>query len=43
MQLRGWASYSMVLRYGHLAKAAEKVTNFSHTNPHTGKQPKLFM
>jgi hypothetical protein len=38
----------MVLRYGHLAldhlaAAAEKVTIFSHTNPHTGKQPKLFI
>jgi hypothetical protein len=35
MQLGGWANYSMVLRYGHLApdhlaKAAEKVANFSH-------------
>jgi hypothetical protein len=35
----------MVLRYGHLApdhlaEAAEKVTNFSHKNRHTGKQLK---
>jgi integrase len=46
MQLGGWASYSMVLRYGHLApdhlaEAAEKVRNFSHNNRHTGKQEKI--
>jgi len=45
MQLGGWTSYSMVLRYGHLApdhlaEAAEKVTNFSHKNRHTGNQAK---
>jgi integrase len=38
MRLGGWASYSMVLRYGHLApdhlaEAAEKVATFSHKKP----------
>jgi integrase len=40
MQLGGWASYSMVLRYAHLAPdhlalAAEKVAKASHKNRHT--------
>lgn len=42
MQLGGWASYSMVLRYAHLApdhlaEAAEKVAKTSHKNRHTKK------
>ena len=42
MQLGGWASYSMVLRYAHLApdhlaSAAQKVADFSHKNRHTKK------
>jgi len=45
MQLGGWSSYSMVLRYAHLApdhlaEAAEKIAKTSHKNRHTGKQRK---
>ncbi|MGA2564624.1 MAG: tyrosine-type recombinase/integrase [Steroidobacteraceae bacterium] len=43
MQLGGWASYSMVLRYAHLAPdhlaaAAEKVARTSHENRHARKR-----
>jgi len=42
MQLGGWSSYSMVLRYGHLApdhlaQAAEKVAGKRHTAKNTQK------
>jgi hypothetical protein len=42
-QLLSRESYSMMLRYGHLAPdhlaaAAEKVANFSHKNRHTARQ-----
>jgi integrase len=45
MQLGGWASYSMVLRYAHLApdhlaSAAQKVADFSHKNRHTKISPR---
>ena len=40
MQLGGWNSYAMVLRYAHLApdhlaEAAEKITDLPHKNRHT--------
>jgi integrase len=45
MQLGGWNSYAMVLRYAHLAPdhlaaAAEKVSKTSHKNRHTAKRSK---
>lgn len=41
MQLGGWKSYTMVLRYAHLApdhlaEAAQKIAASSHKNRHTG-------
>jgi integrase len=45
MQLGGWASYAMVLRYAHLApdhlaEAAEKIAKTPHKNRHSRKQRK---